>query len=68
MIKDLKELGKFLRICREQGVTEITLEGISVKLGELKDDAPADTQTADDIQTDELTPDQLMFYAAGGAQ
>jgi hypothetical protein len=68
MIKDLKELDKFLRICRKQGVTEITVDGISVKIGDLRNDAPADNHTHDDIQTDDLTPEQLVFFAAGGVQ
>lgn len=66
MIKDLKELDKFLRICRKQGVTEIAIEGISVKLGEMT--GTPDTSSSEDTQSDELTPEQLMFYAVGGAQ
>lgn len=67
MIKDLKELDKFLRICRKQGVTEITVEGISVKLGDLRDNLPGESQASESMDTDELTPEQLMFMAVGGA-
>jgi hypothetical protein len=35
MINDLKEFEKFLKICRKQGVTDVTLSGVSVKLGDL---------------------------------
>lgn len=61
---DLKELEKFLKICRKQGVTDITYLGTTVRFGSL----PAKTAQADDsdeIPTDELTPEQLMFYAVG---
>ncbi len=65
MFKDLSELTAFLKICRKQGVLEIKYGDVSVKLGDTpkksKDDA--DNQ---DIPTDELTPEQLMFYSAGG--
>lgn len=64
MLTDLKELEKFLKICRKQGVTDISFEGISVKLGAL----PTKTEdSSDEIPTDELTPEQMMFYAVGGA-
>jgi hypothetical protein len=46
MIKSLDELTKFLKICRKQGVTAISFEGLSVTLGELpkknSDDAVED--------------------------
>lgn len=66
MLTDLKEFEKFLKICRKQGVTEVTFSGTSVKLGDL----PAKANQADEseeIPTDELTPEQLMFYAVNGS-
>lgn len=64
MINDLKDFERMLRICRKQGVTEITIDGIKAKLGEL----PNRTHPADDaeIPTDELSPEQLMYYAVSG--
>ena len=32
---DLKELKAILKLCRAQGVTDITLEGVSIKFGEM---------------------------------
>lgn len=67
MLSDLKEFEKFLKICRKQGVTDVTFSGVSVKLGDL----PAkfnDTDQSDEIPTDELTPEQLMFYAVREAE
>ena len=62
MITDLKELEKFFKICRKQGVTEITFQGTCVKFGELPSrvEAPAES---DEIPTDSLTPDELIYYA-----
>lgn len=66
MINDLKDFEKFLKICRKQGVTEVSFHGNSVKLGELPSKNEADE--SDEIPTDELSPEQLMFYAVNGAQ
>ncbi len=35
MIPDLKGLERLLKLCRKQGVTELTCEGLSLKLGEI---------------------------------
>lgn len=66
---ELKELDKFLKICRKQGVSEIVHEGISVKFGDLPVRRDANEQIDDEIDTDGLTPEQLMFYhtTSGGA-
>jgi hypothetical protein len=67
MIKDLKELERFLKICRKQGVTDISFDGVSVKLGELPQKS-SDDEATDDIATpDMLTDDQLAFYHLTGA-
>jgi len=62
---DLKDLDKFLKICRKHGVSEINCDGLGVKFGDLpirKDDV----EQIDEIDTDALTPEQLMFYATNG--
>lgn len=72
MISDLKDLKALFKLCRIQGVTEIKLNGVEIKFG----DMPVPRGTEDQIieQQDrfsnfpqgELTPDQLIFYSAGG--
>jgi hypothetical protein len=64
-MNDLKELERFLKICRKQGVTDITFNGVSVKLGDLP--LKNQEQSEEEIPTDELTPEQLMFYAVPNA-
>lgn len=64
MISDLKEFERFLKICRKQGVMEVTFAGTSVKLGDLP--LKASQEDDADIPTDELSPEQLMFYAVNG--
>ncbi len=62
---DLKELEKFLKICRKQGVSEITWNDVSVRLGE----APVRRNSAiEEVEeeTDELTGDDLIYYATQG--
>lgn len=66
MLNDLKEFEKFLKICRKQGVTEVTLAGVAVKLGEMPNKSSAQDES-EEIPTDELSPEQLMFYAVNGA-
>lgn len=67
MIKSLDELTEFLKICRKQGVTEIKFEGVSVSFGELPKKSRAGAVDDTEPVTDELTPEQLMFYSAGGS-
>jgi hypothetical protein len=66
MLNDLKEFEKFLKICRKQGVTEVTYAGTSVKLGDLP--TKATEAESDEIPTDELSPEQLAFYHLSGVQ
>lgn len=71
MIESLKDLEKLLRLCRKQGVTEIKLGVVELKLGDLP------TEKSDELIADPtdpyvnfpdgvLTPDQLAFYSSGG--
>lgn len=72
MIESLKDLQKLLRLCRHQGVTEITLPNVSFKLGELpvKHHAEAAEEEQDDKYADfpdgPLTPEELTYFANGG--
>ena len=65
-MQDLKEFGRLLVLCRKHGVTDLTLDAMHIKFGEL----PAKKTVLEDdteIETDELTPEQLMFFRAGGS-
>ncbi len=64
MIKDLKELEKLLKLCRKQGVTEVNLSGVIIKFGDMPRKSTGDVQDSDDPETDELTPEQLMFFSS----
>lgn len=66
MINDLKELEKLLKLCRKQGVTEINLGTVAFKLGDLPDKSKEEEETVSNFPSEVLTPDQLMFYSAGG--
>ncbi len=67
MIADLKELDRFLKICRKQGVQEICFHGATVKFGEMPLKASsAHEDSGEEIPTDALTPEQMMFYAVEG--
>jgi len=67
MIKDQKELQALLKLCRKQGVTEITLEGISIKFGALPAKRAGESAADDDddeIPTGELSLEELTFFSA----
>lgn len=63
MISNLKDLQHVLKLCRKYGVIDMDLGSIKLKLGEdpkRQDDVGGD----EDVQTDELTNDQLAFFSA----
>lgn len=76
---DLKELGKLIDLCRRKGVSDVSFEGISLKLREeappsnykKKKEEPADgPEDVEDpwknFPDGHLTPEQLMYYSSGG--
>lgn len=63
MIGTLKDLQSFLKICRKQGVTDIEFGDIKVKLTPLPQNK---VQDDDEVNTDGLSDDELIFYSAGG--
>lgn len=74
-ISSFLELKKLIQLCQNTGVDEITLDGITIKLG-MAPVRPERKQTKSAIApggiTDdttvpfaELTPEQLLFYSAG---
>lgn len=62
---DAKELDKFLKICRKQGVLEIDFDGLKVKFSDIPMQRDIAEQT-EEIDTDSLSPEQLMFYHTNG--
>lgn len=67
LLNDLKELERFLKICRKQGITEISFDGVAVKFGDLPL-KPSAHEEETEIPSDGLTPEQLMFYAVQDVQ
>lgn len=59
MINDLKDFEKFLKICRKQGVSDVSVNGISVKINPIPVKSDNDS---DEIETDGLSPEELAFY------
>lgn len=71
MIETQKDLERLLKLCRKQGVTEITLPTVSFKLGEMPVKHPEESiEDQEDIFADfpdgALTPEELTFFANGG--
>lgn len=67
MISDLKELEKFFKLCRKQGITEISLENINVKFGDIPSKVYGQAEQSDEIPTDEPSADELIYWATQNA-
>jgi hypothetical protein len=72
MIDSLKDLERFFRLCRKQGVTKADLSTMAFEFGDLPPEpgsVAADMDPANpyaNFPQGELTPEQLMFYSSGG--
>ena len=74
MIESLNDLKKLLQLCRKQGVQEIELGSVKIKLG----DMPTEGKVVQESEMTEandpysnfpdgiLSPSQLAFYSSGG--
>ena len=74
MINDLKDLKALFKLCRAQGITQFKMNGVEVSFG----DMPVPQGTTQEIESQDLTnpyanfpsgdltPEQLIFYSAGG--
>lgn len=74
MIKDFKDLEKFLKVCRKHGVFEAEACGFKFKIGDVPEERrQVQSEEAelgnplDGFPTGMLTPEQLMFYSSGGS-
>lgn len=64
---DLKELEKFFKICRKQGVTDITFGEVTVKFGDLPIKVHGQVED-EDIQTpDAPSQDDIIYWAVQNA-
>ncbi len=74
MIENLKDLERLLKLCRKQGVTDVTIGTLSLKFGELPERHVAsgsiDEMEMEDKFADfpdgELSQEELTFFANGG--
>ena len=74
MINNHADLKRLLKLCREQGVVEIKLCPVEIKLGDLPLDQfkiqeaePNTSSPYANFPQGELTPTQLIYYSSGGA-
>ena len=70
MVQSIKDLERLLKLCRKQGVTELTAFEISFKLGDLPVRHPEqsieDQDQIENFPDGMLTPEELTFFANGG--
>lgn len=60
-LPNVKELEKLLKMCRKQGITELSMHGMSFKFGDL----PRDTGTAE-VEEEQVGPtdEQLLYWSS----
>lgn len=77
-VENLKELQKLIKLCRAEGIESIRIDGIEMHLGVKEIKQPKTTKTllteslvtpggiteSTKILTDELTPEQLLYYSS----
>lgn len=71
MVETLKDLERLLKLCRKQGVTDISFPQLSLKLGELPVKHPNQSveeqdERFSDFPDGPLTPEELTYFASGG--
>lgn len=70
MIENLKDLKSLLKLCRQNGVTEMTWGSVNLKLGEAPKPIAGDMEDSqeDDVMNQletPLTPEELVAFANG---
>lgn len=66
MIEDLKDLKQLFKLCRAQGITDFKMNGIEIKFGDIPTTRAISEDELTGFPDGELSPEQLMFYSAGG--
>lgn len=73
MIESIKDLERLFKLCRKQGILELTLPEVSCKFGDLPvqrsaatDSIEEDENTFEGFPDGPLTPEELTFFANGG--
>lgn len=71
MIQDLKDLEKFFKLCRKQGIVKADLSTLSFEFGDLPEskgsvDESDPLKPFNNFPDGELTAEQLMYYSSGG--
>lgn len=74
MIENQKDLKALLKLCRSQGVTEITLDKTHIKFGEMARSVSGDIGQDEEISEAEfmtaieapITPEEMTAFANGG--
>jgi hypothetical protein len=63
-LKNLKELERVMKLCRANGIPEITIDGVCMKFDELKPNAQPETEFVD--MAAGLTDEQLATWSGDG--
>jgi hypothetical protein len=66
MIQDLKDLKALFKLCRAQGVLELKMNGIELKLGNLPTENT--TQESSEYESEMISDDKLLYWSTPQGQ
>lgn len=60
-LPNIKELEKLLKMCRKQGITELTMQGMAFKFGDLPREMNDQTE---DSTTAQPSDEELLYWSS----
>ncbi len=63
-IESLEQIKELVKLCRTLNVERIEIDGIKLELGAAKTRKKKANSEQSEIDTNELTPDQLLFWSS----
>ena len=66
MISNLKELKALIKLCRSHGVTQVTVAGVTLQLGEAPRKLKTEQQNDKPEVEQPYTDDDIAFWSSGG--
>ncbi len=67
IVNDLKELERFLKICRKYGVTNASCGDLNMTIGDLPTKSE-ENSSIEENSSEEPTIEELMYHHVGGIQ
>lgn len=63
-LPNVKELEKLLKMCRKQGITELTMQGMSFKFGDIPRDPGEAEEPAEVVSLAMPSPEEMAYWSS----